>query len=67
MAMTVKAARVCAGLTQQDIANTLKMHVQTYAKLERYPEKFTIEQAEKFAKHVKQDISDIIFLSNNSN
>lgn len=67
MAITVKAARLCAGLTQQDIANMLKIHVQTYANLEKHPEKFTIAQAEKFAECVKQELSDIIFLTTKSN
>jgi len=67
MAITVKGARVNANKTQQEVANVLQMHVQTYANLEKNPEKFTIAQAEKFANFVNQEVSDIIFLADNSN
>ncbi len=67
MLITVRGARANANKTQQEVADALKMHVQTYASLERNPERFTIAQAEKFARFVHQDVSDIIFLPDNSN
>lgn len=67
MSVTVKGARVNADKTQQEVANVLGMHVQTYASLEKNPERFTMAQAEVFARFVRQDVSDIIFLPDNSN
>lgn len=67
MPVSVKIARIEAELTMRDIANMLGIHEQTYSKLEHNPEKFTIELAERFAKCVNRDITDIVFLSTNSN
>lgn len=67
MSITVKGARANANKTQREVANALKVHVQTYANLERHPERFTVAQAERFARFVHQDVSDIIFLPDNSN
>lgn len=67
MHVSVKMARIGAGLTMRDIADVLGIHEQTYSKLEHNPEKFTIELAERFAICVNRDITDIVFLSKNSN
>lgn len=67
MKLTVKAARVRVNKNQQDVADALQMHVQTYANLEKHPDKFTIGQAVKFCEYVSCDMSDILFLPDNSN
>lgn len=59
--ITVKGARVNAGKTQKEIASELGIHVQTYMKLEKHPEKFTIARAKEFVRCVGQDAGDIIF------
>lgn len=60
--ITVKGARVNAEKTQKEIARELGIHVQTYMKLEKNPEKFTIARAKEFARCVGQDVRDIIFI-----
>ena len=66
MAYTMKQARVGISATQQDIADRMGIHVQTYSRLEKNPENVTVGQAVLFAKIVNLPISDIFF-GNNSN
>lgn len=63
MTYTVKQARLLSGKTQQEMADHLGVHVQTYAKLERNPEKMTIERAVKLSQ-VTGVPSDQIFFGN---
>ncbi|MBR2674319.1 MAG: hypothetical protein IKE52_02545 [Mogibacterium sp.] len=67
MSLTMKQARVGIGATQQDIADKMGIHVQTYARMEKCPEDVTIKQATQFALIVGLPISDIFFLPTNSN
>ena len=48
--LSLKQARLVRGKTQNDLAKYLKIHVQTYRKLEEKPQKMTIEQAQKICK-----------------
>lgn len=61
MALTMKQARIGIEATQQEIADKLGVHVQTYARMEKHPEDMTIKQALMFAKIVGLQISDISF------
>ena len=61
MALTMKQARIGIEATQQEIADKLGVHVQTYARMEKHPEDMTIKQALMFAEIVGLQISDISF------
>lgn len=61
MALTMKQARIGIEATQQEIADKLGVHVQTYARMEKHPEDMTIKQALLFAQIVGLPISDISF------
>lgn len=65
--ISVKAARINAGLTQVAIAKLLGVHVQTYLKFEQHPEKMTVKMANDFAKIVNQSVEAIYFLPSDSN
>jgi len=49
MRITVKAARVNAGMTQREAAKALGMATATYNKLEQNPRLMRVEQAQKAA------------------
>ena len=49
MAFTVKHARLFAGKKQQEMADFLGIHVQTYRKLEKKPSTASVEQAKKIS------------------
>ena len=61
MPITMKQARIGIDATQQDIADKMGVHVQTYARMEKHPEDLTIKQALQFAAIVGRPISDIYF------
>lgn len=61
MAITVKQARIGIDATQQELADKMGVHVQTYARMEKHPEDMTIKQALLFASIVGHPISDIYF------
>jgi DNA-binding XRE family transcriptional regulator len=61
MTYTPKQARILHDFTQEDVANALKVHVQTYRKLEIDPDKFTIEQAKIFSEFVGMPCDQIFF------
>lgn len=61
MAISVKAARVNAQLTQEEAAQRLGISPATYAKNERDPGRFTIDQAKRFCEIVGIDIQDVFF------
>lgn len=69
---TVKQARQLKGLTQKEIATKLGIHLDTYRRIEKYPNKATIEMAEKISQATCLAIDDIFFgvqstLSRNAN
>lgn len=66
MSMTMKMARIGANLTQQQIADKMGIHVQTYSKMENNSESVTIKEAKLFSKIVGVAWSEIFF-GNNSN
>lgn len=66
MATPVKVARIEADMSQQDVADRMGIHVQTYAKLEKNPDMMTIDDAKLFASIVGRNITDIFFASNSN-
>ncbi|MDY2991747.1 MAG: helix-turn-helix transcriptional regulator [Hornefia butyriciproducens] len=66
MTMTMKAARANANMTQQEVADKMGVHVQTYQKLERNPENATIKEAKLFATIVGLSFTDIFFGPNSN-
>lgn len=66
MAITLKMARVGAGLTQAETAYKLGVHPQTYSKYEKNPEEMSIKDARKFCDICGVKMDDI-FLFSNSN
>ena len=58
--ITVKAGRVMKNLTQNDLAEKLGIHVQTYRRLENEPENFTIKNLLKLEEVLEIPYNDII-------
>ncbi len=63
MGMTVKMARVGAKMTQQQMADGMGVHVQTYAKMENDPESMTIEQGKLFCRIAGVSFNEIFFVN----
>lgn len=61
MILTMKMARVGANLTQQEVADKMGIHVQTYAKIENDSESITIAEAKQFSEIVGVNWTDIFF------
>ena len=61
MAISVKAARVDANLTQGEMSVKMNIHVQTYRKIEENPETATVKQAIQIAEITGHSIEDIFF------
>lgn len=66
MQITMKQARVGANLTQQQVADRLGVHVQTYQRMEQNPQDVTIKQGKQFSEIVGYDFEDIFFDSNSN-
>lgn len=62
MAITLKAARVNAGLTQTQAARMLKISKNTIGSYERYKTKPNMERAKRIAELYGLTVDDIIFL-----
>lgn len=61
MTYTLKQARQLAGKKQKEMAELLKIHIQTYRKIERNPERVTIQQAKLISAETKIPIDAIFF------
>ncbi len=61
MRYTVKQARRLAGLTQQNMADRLKIHRSTYIKLEENPDLITVGQAKIISRETSVPVDDIFF------
>lgn len=61
MRLTMKMARVGANLTQQEVADKMGIHVQTYAKMENDSDSVTIADAKLFSSIVNVGWTDIFF------
>lgn len=66
MQITMKQARVGANMTQQQVADQLGVHVQTYQRMEQHPQDVTIKQGKEFSHIVGYRFEDIFF-DNDSN
>ena len=65
MAITLRAARVNANLTQKEAAELLNISRNTLASYEKYKTKPDIEFAQKIASLYGLTVDGIIFLPNN--
>ncbi len=63
MEFTVRQARRHAELSQETVAKELGVNVSTYARLEKHPERFTMEQALRFCKAVSLPADEINFFA----
>jgi len=59
--ITLKAARVNAGLTQEEVAKEMKVSLPTIAKWENESGEVRMKQALKLCKLYKKNIDDIFF------
>lgn len=62
--MTLRAARVSANMTQDDMSKALGVNINTYSKWERNPETVTIKDAMRICKLVNRSFDEIIFIDN---
>ena len=58
---TLKSARVFRNLTQQELADKLGVHVNTYSDWEKHPENLRIKTAQKIAEILEISAGDIFF------
>ena len=63
MAIHLKAARVNAGLTQEEVAAELGISKNTIVNYEAYRSTPTVETAQKLAKLYHMSVDDIIFFA----
>lgn len=61
MAQSIRSVRRSKEITQQDMADSLRIHVQTYRKIEENPESATIAQARQIADKLGVDYDDLLF------
>lgn len=61
MEMSIRQARRAQEITQKEMAESLQVHVQTYRRIEEYPETATIAQARKIAEKLGMSYNDLIF------
>lgn len=59
MKITLKQARIGAGLTQKEVSKALGICTPTYALYEEHPGKMKVELLWKFSELVKVDIKDL--------
>lgn len=59
--LSIKAARINAKLTQEDLAKCMGVHRNTVAAWEKNPKSLSIETAEKLCLIMKVKINDIFF------
>ena len=58
---TLKSARVFRNMTQQELADKLGVHVNTYSDWERHPEDLKIRNAKRIAEILDISANDIFF------
>ncbi|MHC1758281.1 MAG: helix-turn-helix transcriptional regulator [Negativicutes bacterium] len=61
MNFNIKQARVYSNKTQEEMAEALKVHVDTYRNIEKNPGKATIEQAKTIAEVTGINIDQLFF------
>lgn len=65
MVFTLAEWRRCRGISQQAMADALKIHVNTYQKWEYKPERINIKAAEKICDILGVTINDVKFEAEN--
>lgn len=63
MSYTIEQARKLRNKRQEDVAKFLNIHVQTYRKIEKNPERATIKQAKLIANFFNMPYDSINFFS----
>ena len=58
---TLKQARLLKGLKMKDMAKELNVHVQTYSRMEKFPDTITIGEAKKISKILGINYDHIFF------
>lgn len=66
MKLTLKQARQFSELSQEELANMLGVHRQTYMKWEKKPHEMPMGKAVEFCRIVKVSIDDIFFTPNST-
>lgn len=61
MLLNLRQARRIRDKTQDEMANLLNVHVQTYRKIEENPNEATIEQAKKISEFLQVPYDEIFF------
>lgn len=61
--LTLKAARMMRGITQDDMAEKLNVHRNTYAAWESHPEDISIKNAEEICRILNLPADNIIFFT----
>lgn len=59
--LTLKAARMMRGISQEQMANKLSVHRNTYANWEEHPEDISIKNAEAISDILNVSLDRIIF------
>ena len=62
----LKIARLRAGLNQQDVADKMGIHVNTYGLMERHPDRMSIGEAKRFSEIVDIPVEDLFFDTNSN-
>lgn len=66
MVLTLKQARLVREMTQEQVAEILGVHVQTYRRIEQEPDEATIGQAKRISKELGLNYNEIFFGSDSS-
>ena len=61
MLLNLRQARRIKDKTQDEMANLLNIHVQTYRKIEENPDLATVEQAKKIAQYLNLPYNENFF------
>ncbi len=61
MQLSLRQARRLRDKTQEEMANLLGVHIQTYRKIEETPSIATIEQAKKISEYLEMPYDEIFF------
>lgn len=59
--MSIRQIRRMREIRQQEMADYLGIHVQTYRRIEEHPETATVEQAKKIAEKLEGSYDDLFF------
>ncbi|WP_144506666.1 helix-turn-helix domain-containing protein [Bacillus mycoides] len=66
MILTMRQARLVKGITQQEMALKLNVHVDTYRKMEKNPDEVTIGNAKKISNLLGISYDQIFFNDNST-